>query len=131
MAKHATTHSHQASGGHGHHEGHGHGHDAHAGEHHIVPVSTYLAVISFLMVLLILTLVAAAFDLGALNLPIAMVIAVAKAAAVMYFFMHLKWSSKLVRLFATIAFAFLAILFVFSLNDYIGRGWVGMPTPWK
>jgi cytochrome c oxidase subunit 4 len=110
----------------------GHDHDAHgAHEHHIVPVSTYLKVITFLMVLLILTLVAAYFDLGALNLPIAMFIAIAKAAAVMYYFMHLKWSSKLVRLFATIAFAFLSVLFVFSLNDYIGRGWLGMPGPWK
>jgi len=127
MAKSAATHGHQAAGGHGHHGDHGH--DAH--EHHIVPVSTYLKVITFLMVLLILTLLAAIPDLGPLNLPIAMAIAVAKAGAVMYYFMHLKWGSKLVRLFATIAFGFLAILFIFSLNDYIGRGWIGMPTPWK
>jgi cytochrome c oxidase subunit 4 len=124
MAKSGATHGHQPSGGHGL-EAHG------AHEHHIVPVSTYLKVISFLMVLLIITLAAAIPDLGPLNLPIAMAIAVAKAAAVMYYFMHLKWSSPLVRLFATIAFGFLAILFIFSLNDYIGRSWVGMPTPWK
>lgn len=110
----------------------GHGHDAHGGhEHHIVPVPTYIGVITFLMVLLIITLVAAYFDLGSLNLPIAMVIAVVKAGAVMQYFMHLKWSSKLVRLFAFIAFAFLAVLFLFSLNDYIGRGWLGMPAPWR
>jgi cytochrome c oxidase subunit 4 len=119
-----------SSATHGH--GGGHGHDAHgAHEHHIVPVSTYLGVITFLMVLLILTLVAAYFDLGALNLPIAMIIAVAKAGAVMYYFMHLKWSSPLVRLFALIAFGFLSVLFLFSLNDYVARGWLGMPAPWK
>jgi cytochrome c oxidase subunit 4 len=109
---------------------HAHDHGNHGGhEHHIVPVSTYLGVFAGLMVLLVLTLVAAYFDLGAVNLPLAMVIAIAKAYLVMAYFMHLKWSSRLVVLFATIAFAFLAILGIFSMNDYLARGWVPMPRP--
>jgi cytochrome c oxidase subunit 4 len=118
----------QGSGTHGHGHG-GHGHDAHEnGGHHVIPVKTYVGVIAWLMVLLIVTLGAAAVDLGMLNLPIAMLIAVVKAAIVMVFFMHLKYSSKLVVLFATIAFLFLAIMFVFSFNDYAARGWHPLPS---
>jgi cytochrome c oxidase subunit 4 len=107
---------------------HGHDHGDHGdGGHHIVPIAFYWKIFWGLMVLLVITLAAAAFDLGAANLPLAMVIAIAKAAMVMIYFMHLRWSSKLVVLFATIAFAFLAILFIFTLNDYIGRGWQPMP----
>ena len=116
----------QGSGTHGH-GGHGHGHDD--GGHHIIPVKTYVGVIVWLMVLLIATLGAAAVDLGALNLPIAMLIAVIKAAIVMVFFMHLKYSSKLVVLFGTIAFLFLAIMFVFTFNDYAARGWHPIGSP--
>lgn len=113
----------QGSGTHGH----GHGHDD--GGHHIIPVKTYVIVITWLMVLLIATLGAAWLDLGALNLPIAIVIAVIKAAIVMVFFMHLKYSSKLVVLFGTIAFLFLAIMFVFTFNDYAARGWAPQASP--
>jgi cytochrome c oxidase subunit 4 len=107
------------------------GHDAGHGDggHHVIPVKVYVGVIVWLMVLLIVTLGAAAVDLGALNLPIAMLIAVVKAAIVMVFFMHLKYSSKLVILFATIAFLFLAVMFTFTFNDYAARGWQPMPAP--
>jgi len=119
MAHPTASHSHD----HGDHGDHG------DNTHHLVPLPFYWKVFWGLMVLLILTLVAAYFDLGAINLPLAMAIAIAKAYLVMAFFMHLRWSSKLVVLFATIAFAFLAILFIFTMNDYIGRGWGPMPRP--
>jgi cytochrome c oxidase subunit 4 len=109
---------------------HSHGHDDHGdASHHLVPLPVYYRVFAALMVLLVVTLAAAYFDLGDFNLPLAMLIAIAKAYLVMAFFMHLKWSSKLVVLFATVAFVFLAILFIFTLNDYIGRGWGPMPRP--
>ncbi len=91
---------------------------------HVVDVKTYNKVIFFLMVLLIVTLGAAMLDLGPLNLPIAMVIAVIKVYFVMAFFMHLKFNSALVRFFALGALAFLFLLFLITPTDYLTRQWM-------
>lgn len=106
--------------GHAHDAGHGHdAHGDHGGEH--VSLSTYHKVFWALMGLLVLTLAAAAFDLGIWNLPIAMVIAIVKAALVIAFFMHLKFNSKLVQVFGVIAFFWLIIMFVLTPMDYLSR----------
>ncbi len=99
--------------------------------HHIVPVSTYVKVIISLMVLLIITLGAAAIDFsamvpgnaffGALNIIIAMTIAVIKAVIIILFFMHVRYSSKLVWVFAGAAFYWVVILFVMTMTDYMSR----------
>jgi len=113
--------------GHGH--GHGdHGHDAHGhDEHPTVPM--YVGVFIALMVLLVITLWAAAQNFGVLNLPIALLIAVAKVVLIMSIFMHLKFSTFLVRFFALMAFGWLAILFILTLADYASRSWIPMPWP--
>jgi cytochrome c oxidase subunit IV len=97
------------------------------GEHHVVPVSVYIKVFIALMVLLILTLAAAAVDLGSWNIIIAMTIAVAKAALVVLFFMHVRYSTHLVQFFAGATFFWLMILFVLTLSDYFSRNWVAVP----
>lgn len=97
-------------------------HEEHA--HHVVPLKIYFANFAALMVLLVITLGAAAVDLGQWNLLIAMAIAIAKAGLIMTFFMHLKWSSPLIRLFALITLLFLGIMFLFTLTDYVARGWI-------
>jgi cytochrome c oxidase subunit 4 len=43
----------------------------------------------------------------------------------MTFFMHLKWTTPLVRFFALVALFFLVIMFAFTLSDYISRPFVG------
>lgn len=91
---------------------------------HIVSTATYARVIAVLMALLIITLIAAMFDLGPFNLPIAMVIAVVKVYFVMAFFMHLKFNSKLVRFFALGALAFLFLMFLITPSDYLTRGFL-------
>ena len=98
----------------------GHGAEEHE-QHHAVPLYIYNRVFWALMVLLVLTLAAAAFDLGPLNLPIAMLIAIIKAALVFLYFMHLRFSSTLVCVFAGASFVFLVILFVLTLNDFCKR----------
>jgi cytochrome c oxidase subunit 4 len=97
--------------------------------HHHVPLATYHTIGILLMVLLIITLAAAAVNLGPWNIVIAMVIAVIKATLVVLFFMHVKFSSRLVKLFAGAAFFWLAVLFILMLSDYMSRGW--LPTPGK
>jgi cytochrome c oxidase subunit IV len=87
----------------------------------IVPKSTYYIVAAALAALLVLTVVAAQFDLGHLNTPIALAIAVAKAALIAIFFMNLRYGSPLVRVFAGGAFFWLAILIMLSLADVLTR----------
>lgn len=106
------------------HGAHDHAPGEHDAGHHIIEPKTYYVVFGVLMVLLIATLGAAAIDLGPLNLPIAMAIAVAKAGVVMAYFMHLKFNSSLVRLFAFAGVAWLLILFHLTLNDYVSRPWL-------
>lgn len=95
-----------------------------APEHHGMPTYVYRRVFLWLMFFLIVTLVAAAVDLGPLNLPIAMAIAMIKVWIIVVYFMHLKISSQLTRVIAVGSLFWLAILFVLTLADYASRGWL-------
>jgi cytochrome c oxidase subunit IV len=97
------------------------------GEHHIVPIPVYLKVFAALMILLVLTLLAAAVDLGPWNIVLAMTIAVIKAAIVVLYFMHVRYSSSLVQFFAGATFFWLLIMFVLTLSDYFSRNWPAVP----
>ncbi|HEY3283777.1 MAG TPA: cytochrome C oxidase subunit IV family protein [Armatimonadota bacterium] len=92
--------------------------------HHIVPLAVYYRVFAALMVLLVLTLFAATFDLGPLNVVIALTIACAKALLVVLYFMHVRYSHKLVWVFGGAAILWLGILFAYTIGDYISRGWL-------
>jgi cytochrome c oxidase subunit 4 len=99
-----------------------------------VPVSLYIKVILLLMVLLIITLGAAMVDfskispaLAPLNIVIAMTIAVVKAVLIILYFMHVRFSSKLVWVFAGAAFYWVVILFVLTLTDYMSRHMTNYP----
>ena len=81
----------------------------------------YIGVYLALMVLLGLTWGAAYLDLGALNTPLALGIAAAKALLIAIFFMHLKSGKGLNRIFAIGALVWLLILFAFTLSDYFTR----------
>ena len=89
---------------------------------HISPKSTYYAIFGALMVGTVITVAAAFVDLGVLNFPVALTIAVTKATLVILFFMHVKYSSQLTKLFVGMAFFFLVILFGLTLTDYLSRG---------
>ena len=100
-------------------------------EHHI-PMSTYYKVFGFLMVMLFITVAAwyvdqHVFPLGALSVPIALIIAFAKAAAIVLIFMHVKFSSKLVQIFACTGMIFVAVMFMLTFNDYLSRAWLPIP----
>ena len=95
---------------------------------HISPRSTYLTIFAALMVLTAVTVGVAFIDLGVLNFPLALAIAVFKATLVVLFFMHVKYSSQLTKLIVSGAFFFLIILFGLTLTDYLSRGWQTFPT---
>ena len=99
--------------------------------HHIVPLRHYMAVISALMVLTVLTVWAAFQDFGALNNIVAMGIAIVKMLLVVFIFMHLKYSPKILWVFAASALVFLVIMMVFTLGDYMSRSHDGRPAGWE
>jgi cytochrome c oxidase subunit IV len=88
---------------------------------YVVPKSIYFVVASILFVLLVLTVLVAEFDLGILNTPVAMAIALAKAALIVLFFMHVRYGSPLLRVFAAAGFLWLLIMFALLLPDYFTR----------
>ncbi|MBI3848654.1 MAG: cytochrome C oxidase subunit IV family protein [Planctomycetes bacterium] len=88
------------------------------------PRRTYFAAFLVLLALTLTTYRIAGIDLGALNAPIALAIAGTKASLVMLVFMHVKFSSRLIRLFAAAGFAWLTILIVLTLTDYLSRSWI-------
>lgn len=92
---------------------------------HVFTIRTNLIIFAILMALLVLTVLAAvAVDLGPLEIPVAMTIALVKAVLIMLFFMHLKFSSRLTWLFAGSGTLWLVILIAFTLSDFLSRGWI-------
>lgn len=100
-----------------HTHAHAHNHD----QPHIGP-KTYLIIYVALLGLVLLTVVAALFDLGAANFAVAMGIAAVKMVLIILYFMHVRYSDKLVWVFSTAAFLWLLILIIGTLNDYFTRG---------
>ncbi|MCA1592689.1 MAG: cytochrome C oxidase subunit IV family protein, partial [Acidobacteria bacterium] len=77
---------------------------------HIVPRTTYFAVFGALMILTVLTVVAANFNFGAMNDVIAITIAVTKMMLVLLFFMHVRYSSRLIWVIVASMFFWLIIM---------------------
>lgn len=96
---------------------------------HVITPRTYTIVFAALLVLLVLTVVAATFDFGPLNLAIALAIATAKAALIVVYFMHLRFAPALVRVIAAAGLLWAAFATALTLGDYLTRGWHEMPTP--
>lgn len=90
--------------------------------YHLTPFSVYLKVALALFALTILTVVTAKFmHLGVLATPVAILIAITKAALVLLYFMHLKYDSAINRLVFATSFFFVFVLFLFSVIDIFTR----------
>lgn len=99
-------------------------------EHHVVPVKLYLAVFGALMVLTAITVAVAFVDLGALNNVVMLGIAIFKATLVVLYFMHVRYSTRLIPVVALGGFLWVFLLFGFTMADYMTRGWLGAGAPW-
>jgi cytochrome c oxidase subunit 4 len=94
---------------------------------HVSPVSLYITIFLSLMVLTAVTVGAAFVDLGVFNFPVAMLIAGFKATLVIWYFMHVKYASKLTKLTVATGLFFLAILLGLFLVDYGSKALTPMP----
>src|SRR5215212_9951404 len=93
---------------------------------HIVPRKIYFSVFGGLLVLTALTVIAATVPFGGiLNDVVAMSIAVTKMMLVLLFFMHVRYSSRLIWVVVASMFFWLLILLSLTLTDYTSRGWFG------
>ncbi len=98
---------------------------------HIVPIKVYLAIFLALLAFTALTVRVAFVDLGPLNVVVAMTIATIKAVIVALYFMHVRYSSHLTKLFVSAGVVWLAILLVLTSSDYLSRGWAPQPRGWE
>jgi cytochrome c oxidase subunit 4 len=96
---------------------------------HVSPKGIYYAIFGSLMVLTAVTVGVAFINLGPLNFPVALSIAIVKATLVILFFMHVKYSSRLTKLIIGTGFFFLLVLFTLTLTDYLSRGWMTAVAP--
>ncbi len=89
--------------------------------HSVVQTSIYFRVSILLAILLVATVAAAQYDMGHWNVPVALSIAVAKAILIVLFFMHIRYGSPMLRLFAVGGLLWLVILLVLSGADFVSR----------
>jgi len=92
---------------------------------HISAVRTLLTVFFALMALTALTTAVAYVDLGAGSTAIALAIAIAKASLVVWFFMNVRFNTRLIPVVILGGLFFVLVLFVETFADYGSRGWFG------
>ncbi len=98
-------------------------HIGHAPAHHRASLLAYFAVFFALMVMTVVTVAASRVDLGALNTPVALAIAVVKATIVILWFMHVIHSPRMTWIVVISSFLWLGVLFVLMFSDYLTRAW--------
>ena len=86
-------------------------------EPHVAPAWIMYATFAALIFLTIATVWARSFDLGNLNILIALSLAVIKSILVALFFMHLWWDSKFNQVVVAISLIFLGVFIAFAITD--------------
>ncbi len=92
---------------------------------HIVSRNVYITIFLTLMVGTTITVLAAFQDFpGPMNVIIAMTIAVVKATLVVLYFMHVRYSARLIWLIVASALFWMGILFALTFSDFWTRSWL-------
>ncbi|MBN8553967.1 MAG: cytochrome C oxidase subunit IV family protein [Deltaproteobacteria bacterium] len=89
---------------------------------HILSNKLGLKVLIALLILTVITIIASRIDFGALNFPIAMLIASVKALMVVLIFMGLKYDDNENRVIFFSSFVFVAIFILLTAADIFTRG---------
>ena len=95
----------------------------HQEEIHIVKPGLYGIIFVSLLVLTALTTGVSFIDLGVFNAVIALAIACIKASLVVLFFMHIHYSSRLVKMTVAAGLFTFMLLITLTMSDYISRAW--------
>lgn len=91
-----------------------------------IGLTGYLFVFGILVVGTIVTYLVALTDLdgklfAGANTLLALLIAFFKMTVVVLYFMHVRWQSKLIWLSAVAGFFWMAIMFAYTMQDYLTR----------
>ncbi len=89
--------------------------------HHVIPQKIYLLVFGTLLCLTLITVDVAFYNFGWLNMYVALTIATFKATIIVLYFMHVKYSPRLIWVFAIGGLFWLVILFGLTFGDYLTR----------
>jgi cytochrome c oxidase subunit IV len=98
---------------------------------HVVPRSTCYLVFAALLMLTALTVGVTYIHMGRFNLVVALLIAITKASLVVLFFMNVKNSSPLTKLFVVAGLFWMGLLILLTFSDYVSRGWLPVPESWS
>jgi cytochrome c oxidase subunit IV len=91
---------------------------------HIVPIKVYAIIFIVLLILTATTCAISFINLGRLNAIVALVIAFGKALLVALFFMHLRYSRRLMRVVIAGGLFWLGIMIALTMSDFLTRGWL-------
>jgi cytochrome c oxidase subunit IV len=101
----------------------------HEHEHEHIGIPGYLGVFAILVVGTIVTYYVSLIDLdwifAGANTLVALLIAFTKMTFVVLYFMHVRWMPRLIWLTALAGFFWLAIMFAFTMQDYLTRSVIG------
>jgi cytochrome c oxidase subunit 4 len=98
--------------------------------HSVHPVRMYVTIFAILLVMTFTTVLVAEVELGPWNVVVALAIAIFKAILVVLFFMDVRRSSGLTKLFVIAGLFWMVILFGMTSNDYLARGWTPLGKWW-
>lgn len=88
---------------------------------HLMSYTKLGIVLAALLVLTGITVLVSYFDMGILNVPIALTIACTKVTLVLLFFMHLKYEGPAIKYSFISTICFLAIMISFTFWDVAFR----------
>ena len=93
---------------------------------HIVSVRVYITIFLVLLVGTAVTVAAAFVDfkIPGMNTIVALTIATVKATFVVLYFMHVRYSSRLIWVIVAAALFWMGIMFALTFSDYWSRDWL-------
>ena len=98
---------------------------------HVESIKLYALIFGALLVLTLTTVFVAEIDLGDWNIVVALLIAFMKASLVVWFFMHVRHTTGMTRLFVVAGLFWLCIMFTLTFSDYLTRLWTAIGRPWQ
>jgi cytochrome c oxidase subunit 4 len=88
---------------------------------HIVPYRTFLVVLAALLVFTFISIAVTNYNLGALTVLTALLLATAKTVLVLTYFMHLKWDIRMFAILVTAVLLLIGVVIFITFLDYLFR----------
>ena len=86
--------------------------------HHIVKYKTYFYVLLVLLMLTTISVAITGINLGRLAVVSALLLATAKSSLVLWYFMHLKYEGRAIRIMVGLVLFFFVAVMIVTFFDY-------------